>query len=311
MFTQDRNQPLPEGQRFQAASFTVASIQEGNPDLNPETSRNLTLGGDFRLFDLMGIDDRYGSLTATVNYINIKFENRIEVIAAADRLRQPECHITENAIDDPRGRHPNIWELIPVNPEVDQFGVPLQVGSCFAFADPFVPGVQNLVTTVYGTSENFSEVNTQALDLNLDYGIDTRFGYVAVAPRMTYLLEFSSQRAPGDPVIEAAGTFGAPGPGVASVMPRVRASIPISLQRDNHTIMLTHRYISSVSNPSNTAKIDAAHTWNLNYTWSANNGLRVGAFVDNLTGEVDLDPASQNLLPAFKRRLGVQMSYDF
>ena len=290
------------------ANVQLLSLQQGNPDLQPQSSENITFGGDYR-FDLDQSD-----LAVSFDFISVDFTNLIRVVSIAARLQEPECHIREfdvGNIADPRGVRPDVWENLPVNPETDPAtGYPAQFGSCFDFTAPYDPTRRNVPTVVYGTSRNVARIETQAVDLGLQYGTDTGIGYVSVRPQLSYALKYETQETEGAAEVDALGFLGDARGVLAPTMPKIRASIPIGVDTGNHSARLIARYVSGVSDRVGTVAIEPAAFFDFNYTWRPNDSFRLGFFIDNVTGELYLEQGAGTFLPPYERRFGAQLYWD-
>lgn len=289
------------------ANFQLVSYQTGNPDLQPQSADNITFGGDYR-FDLEGHD-----LSISADYVNVDFRNLIQVVTIAARMAEPECHISEQELGNiasPRGRRPDVWELIPINPEVDANGRPAQFGSCFDFSAPYNPNRWNTPTAVHGTSKNFSRVQLQAVDFGLSYGTDTRFGYLSLRPQLTWVVQLDQWADAESEVVESVGTLTAGRYDLVPTMPDFRLSFPVGIDNGSHSLQLVMRHLSEVKDRVDATAIAAATYMDFNYMWNYSESLRVGLFIDNVTGEVNLDPAAQSFLPPYERRFGAQFVWD-
>ena len=290
------------------ANVQLLSLQQGNPDLQPQSSENITFGGDYR-FDLQGSD-----LSVSFDFISVEFTNLIRVVSIAARLQDPECHIREHDVGniaDRRGIRPDVWENLPVNPETDPVtGNPAQFGSCFDFSAPYNPNGRNVPTVVYGTSRNVAQIETQAVDLGVQYGTDTGIGYLSVRPQLSYAVKYDTQETEGAEVVDALGFLGDARGVLAPTMPKIRASIPIGLDSGNHSARLIARYTSGVTDRVGTVAIDPAAYLDFNYTWRPNDSFRLGFFIDNVTGELYLEQGAGTFLPPYERRFGAQLYWD-
>ena len=284
------------------ANYRVTAVQRGNAEVRPETSTNLTLGGDFHISDMLGWND--SNLSVSLDYINIDFEDVIRLLTRQTVLRRDQCHVHETAPNDPRGTQNALLELIPVNPEGTQDG------SCFRFNAPFVEGVQNTPTHAYGTSLNLAAVKTQALDIGIDYSIGTPLGLLAIRPNATVLLQLEIQEEQGGDVIDAKGAFDID---FVQPAPELKLNVPISLTSGGgaHNFTLTPRYIHGVEN-LNGYEIESAAYFDFNYRWYVNDSLLISAFANNVTDEVELDwrfTGAGTFLPPYGRRIGILLNY--
>lgn len=293
-----------------AMGYPVAAFQVGNPDLLPQTSDNISFGADYR-FDL----DR-NDLSVSFSYIDVDFVNLLRVVGQTARLAQPECHIREfdlGNINDPRSRpgSTDVWELLPANPVDPETGLRPQVGPCFAFAEPWEEDQHNTPIAAYGNSQNIARVETQAVDLGLQFGRETPFGYFSTRPQLTYLLKYDTQETEDSETVSAVGFQGDSTGVLAPTMPEIRATIPFGFDRGSHGARLIARYISGVTDRLGTLAIEPAAYVDFNYTWRPNESLLVSFYVNNLTGEINDNPLNRlSFLPPYVRRFGAQLHWD-
>lgn len=294
------------------ANYTVSSIQVGNPDLEPESATNIQLGADLRLFDMFGWSADAGELSLSIDYINIDFEDVIRLVSNNQRLRQPECHVRAVDVDTANpallGVASAVIELIPRNPNG------LAEGECFLFVS-YDPGLyDNEVSAVYGTAANLSAINSESIDIRLDYRVQTPVGMLTIRPQATYQLAMDVLQGAGQSTIDAVGTYGVD---FVRPTPKWRANMPVGLrmQGDTHSILFTPRYISAVDfwqSGLDVEGISAALYFDLNYTWNVSDQLRTSLFVNNLTDEIDVHPDNPGtFLPPYGRRIGLQVGYIF
>ncbi len=298
---------------FRPANYQINSYQVGNPNIQPQTATNVTVGTDIRLSDLFGMDSA-DQLTLSLHYISVEFEDLIRVATGTARLQQEECHFTEleafGTPASPAGANTGIWELIPTNPEVNGI-VPVD-GDCFIFdTASYDPTVSNNPIAVYGTSLNLAGLSTDALDISLNYAADTPIGYFTARPSLTYLLGLEVTEEAGGPTTDAVGQTGVQ---FVPRAPEIRANLRMGLRfggRGQHSVNLTPRYISAVDTIAGDT-IDAALTWDVNYILTVADTFRVSGSINNLTNEIDNELGSiGSQLPPYGRRLGLQLAYDF
>jgi outer membrane receptor protein involved in Fe transport len=325
LFLADPNNPNNGGAAMMA-NFRVVSEQSGNPNLQPQSSENLTLGTDLQLNEIFNWDEDRGRLSLGIDYFNITMDDQIVVETTAARLQNPECHILEPTINDPRGEESGVWELLPVNPETDAMGNPALLGSCFAFRDNgtglYDPNALNVVDTVFGTSVNRPGFDMQSIDFNLTYAVETRFGYFTARPRGTWMIDYEITERVGAAPVDTVGQYFAAG----VILPNVaewRVNVPLGLQfgsQREHQLTFTPRFTSGLDEFSGdgTEDLGSVVYFDLNYAWNAERflpGLRLSAFVNNITAEhesdVDLVAAAGSLYPPWRRRFGLQMNYSF
>ncbi|MDE0372195.1 MAG: TonB-dependent receptor, partial [Rhodospirillales bacterium] len=172
------------------------------------------------------------------------------------------------------------------------------------------PNGRNVPTVVYGTSRNVAQIETQAVDLGVQYGTDTGVGYLSVRPQLSYAVKYDTQETEGAEVVDALGFLGDARGVLAPTMPKIRASIPIGLDSGNHSARLIARYTSGVTDRVGTVAIDPAAYLDFNYTWRPNDSFRLGFFIDNVTGELYLEQGAGTFLPPYERRFGAQLYWD-
>ncbi len=225
------------------------SITGGNPDLDPETSDTITIGGVFTPSAIQG-------LSVSIDYFNISIEDFInDGVAAQVTLNQ--CLDTGN---------PQFCDLITRGP-----GGTLAAGT-------FGVGFNQL-------NINIAELETSGLDFQILYGIEPedfgvpipgslRFDYAA-----TYLQAFDFTPFPGAEAIECAGQFG--NACENPVNPRYRHRLLTTwVTPFNAQATATWRYLSGTENindaaPANDASIDAFNYLDLSFNYDVRDGVRL------------------------------------
>ena len=163
---------------------------------------------------------------------------------------------------------------------------------------------------MHGTSKNFSRVQLQAVDFGLSYGTDTRFGYLSLRPQLTWAVQLDQWADAESEVVESVGTLTAGRYDLVPTMPDFRLSFPVGIEQGSHSLQLVMRHLSEVKDRVDATAIAAATYMDFNYMWNYSDSLRVGLFIDNVTGEVNLDPDAQSFLPPYERRFGAQFVWD-
>lgn len=323
---------IPEGQEpsgdpdnptnpstFPGPLYPVNNVQSGNPDIQPQTSTNYTLGTDIHVSDMFQWSDEYGRLSVSLDYVRIDFEDVITLATGRDRLLQEGCFIDElndiGEVDSVLGMPlfgGNYWEYIPTNPETDENGNPAQFGSCFDFLAPWSFEGPNVPNNVFGSPENLASLDTQAIDLGIDYTVRTPVGMLIANPSLTYILQYDIEDASGSGKVDGIGKV-LLDPAVF-ITPEYRVNAPITFvtgRRGEHTLTLSTRYVSEVEFETGQSWNDAL-TFDLFYSWNVSEALRVGLSISNLTDEIDDDLDSVGTqLPPWGRRWGLQLAYEF
>lgn len=252
-----------------------------NPDLQPVESTNWSVGFDWDITD---------NLSLGMNYVDIKFENVIRNLRPYDQLLEvPECRSgfspdglfpSDYPIASLRGQ--NIFtswggvSTFPGNPAGYRFPMYLPAqgdGSlCFDL------DAQGRPLKGYQKPVNIAEQHVKSLDLRMSWTLDTAWGEFNVSPNAAILLAWKEQASPILPAIDFVGfrpTFG-------GGYQEYRVNMPIRWTMDDHTVILTPRYLSGLDNFLSGLPEDDFIYYDVNYMWQYSDTLRFSVFANNV-----------------------------
>lgn len=268
--------PGPSGFHRQNPPFFPLEIElrQGNPDVGPETGQTYTLGAVFS--GPLGLDN----LTITADVYQIQLKEAISPIAA---------YVVYNNCFNWNGQ---------TNPTYD-------VGN------PFCQMIRRNPSTgdreeVDAPFFNLGLIETQGLDLNVNWASDFGPGTFGINSIINYLDQYDYQAAPGDVIVDARGTLDQGG------MYEVQALTSFTYAWDNFYVGLNWRYLSDIksaaaaSNPNTTIQGTGSYSMfhlNAGVEWDRY-ALRFG--IDNLLEEdpriiganPGIDSNSNSTLPA-------------
>jgi hypothetical protein len=266
----------PEGFHRQNPPFFPLEIElrQGNPNVGPETGKTYTLGAVFT--GPLGLEN----LTITADVYQIRLTDAISPIAA---------YTVYNNCFNWNGQTNPTYDIN--NPFCQMIRRNASSGDREEVDAPFF---------------NLGLVETQGLDLNVNWASDFGPGTFGLNSTINYLDGFEYQVAPGDRIIEAAGTLDRGG------LYELAAYTNFSYAWDNFNLGLGWRYLSDIkaaafsSSPNTTIQGTGSYSmFNLNggYQWDRYT-VRFG--VDNLLEEdpriINADPGvdsnSDSTLPA-------------
>jgi outer membrane receptor protein involved in Fe transport len=226
------------------------TIDAGNEDLDPEESDSFSVGG---VFDIPMPDDM--SLSVSVNWSQIELEDQITSLDPRYMLNNEE-RFANNIIRNP------------------------QTGADKA------DGIPGSIKHINSSYLNLAEVEIEALDLQLDYGIGTSVGYFSANLAATYLYQYDFKARPTDEFRELSGHYN---------RPEWRGRARIWWTYDKYSAGATINYVDSFAQyyrfvPEYT-EVDEHTTLDLqaSYDLTGNSRITVGAL--NVTDE---DPPWSN-----------------
>jgi iron complex outermembrane receptor protein len=251
-----------------------------NPQLQPVESTNWSVGFDWDITE---------DLSLGMSYVDIQFENVIRNLRPYDQLLE----LSECAIFSPDGLFPADYPIaslrgqdvytawgglatFPGNPAGYRFPMYLprqgNGGQCFEL------DAQGRATKGYQVPINVAEQHVKSVDVNLSYTLDTAWGQFNVSPNAAILLEWKEQASPTRPAIDFVGfrpTFG-------GGYQEYRVNMPIRWTRDDHTVILTPRYLSKLDNFLSGLPEDDFIYFDMNYLWQVNDEMRLSVFANNV-----------------------------
>jgi outer membrane receptor protein involved in Fe transport len=242
------------------------TIQGGSEDLDPEESDSISVGGDF---DIPMPDDM--NLSLSVNWSQIELEDQIAGLGAQYMLTNEDL-FGNNIIRNPQTDADKAAD----NPGPDgQFGTEDHP----EWGEDDIPngGIPGSIKHINNSYLNLAEVEIEALDLQVDYGIDTSVGYFAVNLAAAYLYQYDYKARPTDSFVDESGSYN---------MPEWRGRMGLWWTYDKYSVGATVNYIDSFDQYYGVvSEVDEHTTLDLqaSYDLTDNSRITVGAL--NVTDE--------------------------
>jgi outer membrane receptor protein involved in Fe transport len=252
-----------------------------NPTLQPVESTNWSLGFDWDITD---------NFSLGMNYVDIKFENVIRNLRPYDQLLElPECRSGFS----PDGLFPSNYPIAALRGQnifTAWGGINTFPGNPAGYRFPMYLPAQGNGTQCfeldslgrpqkgYQKPVNIAEQHVKSVDLRMSYTLDTRWGQFNISPNAAILLEWKEQASPTLPAIDFVGfrpTFG-------GGYQEYRVNMPIRWTMNEHTVILTPRYLSKLDNFLSGLPEDDFVYYDLNWLWQYNEDLRVSVFANNV-----------------------------
>jgi outer membrane receptor protein involved in Fe transport len=242
------------------------TIQGGSEDLDPEESDSISVGG---VFDIPMPDDM--NLSLSVNWSQIELEDQIAGLGAQYMLTNEDL-FGNNIIRNPQTDADKAAD----NPGPDgQFGTEDHP----EWGEDDIPngGIPGSIKHINNSYLNLAEVEIEALDLQVDYGIDTSVGYFAVNLAAAYLYQYDYKARPTDSFVDESGSYN---------MPEWRGRMGLWWTYDKYSVGATVNYIDSFDQYYGVvSEVDEHTTLDLqaSYDLTDNSRITVGAL--NVTDE--------------------------
>ena len=218
---------------FSSFNAYVNSCQQGNPNLESETSESWTLG-----VDLVPTDN----LTLTLNYSETDFSNRIVSTTTQDLMRKDFENFKIETGFTPTDANPY--------PTSDQ----IRAWVANPASDDRIiraPNDIGFITEVIQSDSNASAMLVKAYDITADYMIPTNeWGEFGLNLSATMVDSYQFQLDPLDPVIEAVGNHNNDY-GAVPAMPEWRANLRATWRMGDHFVAATTRYVDEVNYDAN------------------------------------------------------------
>jgi len=242
------------------------TIQGGNEDLDPEESDSISVGFVIDIPMPENMD-----LHMTVNWSDIELEDQITTIGAQYMLNN-EGIFSNSIIRNPQTDADKAAD----NPGPDgQFGTEDHP----EWGEDDIPngGIPGSIKHINNSYLNLAEVEIEALDLQVDYGIDTSVGYFAVNLAAAYLYQYDYKARPTDSFVDESGSYN---------MPEWRGRMGLWWTYDKYSVGATVNYIDSFDQYYGVvSEVDEHTTLDLqaSYDLTDNSRITVGAL--NVTDE--------------------------
>ena len=196
---------------------SISGVGGANPDLKPETSKSYSLGLVFsptKNFDV------------TVDLFKIRKEGEISLSSATFLLEHPGNYPADYIVRDTN----------PLNQLKDANGNPIAgTGPLLAVKTPWV-------------NQGSTETSGVDVDMKLRSSLGN-YGSLKTSLNTTYLISYRRAEQPGDVERNAVGTAGGLNDWSTSVgpIPRLRATLSASWEKDAHNVVASVRFIDSIS----------------------------------------------------------------
>ena len=218
---------------FSSFNAYVNSCQQGNPNLESESSESWTVG-----IDLVPTNN----LTLTLNYSETDFTNRIVSTTTQDLMRKDFENFKIQTGFTPTDANPY--------PTTDQ----IRAWIANPASDDRIIRASNdigFITEVIQSDSNASAMLVKAYDITADYMIPTNdWGEFGLNLSATMVDSYQFQLDPLDPVIEAVGNHNNDY-GAVPAMPEWRANLRATWRMGDHFVAATTRYVDEVNYDAN------------------------------------------------------------
>ena len=242
-----------------------STVSGGNPDLDPETADSFSVGAVFDIPMPENMD-----LSFSVNWSDIELEDQITSIGAQYMLNNEDLfgsEITRNEQTDA--------DKVADNPGPDgKFATEDHP----EWAEDDIPngGIPGSIKSINNSYLNLAEVNIEALDLELNYGIDTSVGYFSALLNASYL-ETEYLARPTDSFDENNGLYD---------RPEWRGRIGAWWSYDKYGVGATVNYVDSFDQLYGVvSEVDDFITLDLQATYELTDNSRITVGALNVTDE--------------------------
>lgn len=147
--------------------------------------------------------------------------------------------------------------------------------------------VGNFITQINSEFINASSMESDGIDFQIRYGMDTFLGQLEFGSEWTYVSGFEIQESASSAIIEAAGSRNSSN--FARPVPELRGNISVGWQNEKQSAYLVARYIDSYKDDASAnAKISSHTTVDLSYSYSFGNVLGGSAETKVTLGAINL-----------------------
>ena len=273
----------------------VVRNYSGSPGLAPQEATHYSFGLDATLFEDAGPLER---LNFSASYVNIEFEDRIDLVLALDRTQSGGignqlCGNVGGTTDDRE------WNTFYTTEDVDLDGTPDGGARCWDGIDPngdgIIEGLEN-VTTDFGLFTNLAKSTMEGINFVVSSNWNTGLGALSAGINATYALESGFQANAASSLVDSVGLSGL---GAFSTGAQVRewvATAPITLRwnmgfLDGHATTLTGRFDSDIKDADDgTVTSGGITTWDLRHRFQITDSVSASLTVRNITGDERQDP---------------------
>ena len=286
-----------------AARISVTTINSPAPDLRPQEAEHLSVGLDITLAQNVGALNR---LSFSTSYVNIDFQDRIDVVTGLDRSRGVlgfnKCALTTDANGDGTWE----WGGFYFTEDADLDGVPDADGAlCWDGLDPDGDGIiatPEEVGTEYRNFTNLLATAMEGVNLALSSNWETPAGSLSASLNGTYTLKFNYQDRANEPVTDFIGLSGLGFSQVANVR-AWKGNVRLGMVwRDGsflsgHSTSLTLRTDSDIMNTDGVVTSGGQRTVDLRHQIAIGNAFSVSLTARNLTGSYRTDNRQEDGIP--------------
>ncbi len=308
------------------SDFSVARVTAGGPNVEPQTATAWSIGATYDITD---------DLRMTLSYLNLDFQDTIEVIGGTDllsicgnRLQGTDVSaLTQQAFVD---RAADLGEPLPAEFFSDVNDPNSFTGVDYAIRDPqafdssgqrcYLLDGNNDPTVEYRRYTNVGYQKQEVLDFSFSYSVATDYGTFGFSPGGSWTLsdvknELVSQNAAADPLEAACTSASVDLVGVNDINcglgrgnQEFRVNIPFSWRYDDHSISLTGRWISGyVRNDTLEPDTEEYISGDFRYGYRVNDNINLGLNVSNVLNTQQ----ARSTTPAGIRSIGANVSMTF
>ena len=149
---------------------------------------------------------------------------------------------------------------------------------------PTINGIPGSILDIVSPISNAAVTRVDGLDLDMNLNLESGIGNWDIGLQWVHTLSNEFQNTPNDEISDSIGGSSAGSSG----FPEDRINTSIRLNREDVTLSLNSRYISSFDNPTETSQYESwlSHDVTVNWTNAFNvAGLELTAGVQNVTEE--------------------------
>ena len=242
------------------------TISGGNTDLHPEESDSVSIGA---VIDIPMPDNM--DLAVSVNWSRVELEDQITSLGAQYMLTNEELfgnNIIRNEQTDA--------DRAADNPGPDgKFGTEDHP----EWGEDDIPngGIPGSLKHINNSYLNLAEVHVEAIDISIDYGIDTSVGYFGVDLRAAHMDSYEYQARPTDDFEELVGSY---------TVPELRGNLSVWWNYDKYSAGATVNHVDSFDQYYGVIpEVDSHTTLDLQATYDLTDNSRITVGALNVTDE--------------------------
>ena len=242
------------------------TISGGSTDLQPEESDSVSIGA---VIDIPMPDNM--DLAVSVNWSRVELEDQITSLGAQYMLTNEELfgnNIIRNEQTDA--------DRAADNPGPDgKFGTEDHP----EWGEDDIPngGIPGSLKHINNSYLNLAEVHVEAIDISIDYGIDTSVGYFGVDLRAAHMDSYEYQARPTDDFEELVGSY---------TVPELRGNLSVWWNYDKYSAGATVNHVDSFDQYYGVIQeVDSHTTLDLQATYDLTDNSRITVGALNVTDE--------------------------